>query len=243
MRALARRARARRPGRAPSPCRRSLSRFALIDAARVAVGLDEDARAGAAARAPRARARPSPRRGRARRVVDRPDQVERVLADAVRGRPRLSPLRRVDPAPPMLARDDPHDVPSRGVRRLPACEQAVGLVLPRAVLVAKLAGQLAGALDQIAVGAQAREPQVAPARTARVPSSWPSPRSSRSRSASSKPSVVSTSACSRACADVGQLLLRPRDQQAVALLGRRGRPGRGAGGAGRARTGRPPGRS
>ena len=34
----------------------------------------------------------------------------------------------------------------------------------------------------------------------RVPSSWPSPRSSRSRSASSKPSVESTSACSRACA-------------------------------------------
>ena len=52
----------------------------------------------------------------------------------------------------------------------------------------------------------------------RVPSSWPSPRSSRSTSASSKPSVVSTSACSRDCGDVGQLELVARDEQAVALL-------------------------
>ena len=52
----------------------------------------------------------------------------------------------------------------------------------------------------------------------RVPSSWPSPRSSRSTSASSKPSVVSTSASSRRDRRFGQLLLRPRDEQAVRLL-------------------------
>ena len=42
---------------------------------------------------------------------------------------------------------------------------------------------------------------------------------------------------------LGQLLLRPRDQQAVRLLGPASRRGRGAGGAGRARSGRPPARS
>ena len=52
-----------------------------------------------------------------------------------------------------------------------------------------------------------------------MPSSWPSPRISRSFSASSKPSVVATSASSRSFADVGQLLARARDEQAVRLLG------------------------
>ena len=51
-----------------------------------------------------------------------------------------------------------------------------------------------------------------------MPSSWPSPRSSRSTSASSNPSVVSTSACESARRGLGQLLLRPRHEQAVRLL-------------------------
>ena len=53
----------------------------------------------------------------------------------------------------------------------------------------------------------------------RVPSSWPSPRSSRSFSASSKPSVESTSACSRSCALSVSSSRWPRDEQAVRLLG------------------------
>ena len=52
----------------------------------------------------------------------------------------------------------------------------------------------------------------------RVPSSWPSPRSSRSTSASSKPSVVLTSASQARLRDVRQLELVARDEQAVALL-------------------------
>ena len=52
----------------------------------------------------------------------------------------------------------------------------------------------------------------------RVPSSSPSPRRSRSTSASSKPSVVATSASSRCCAVSVSSSLRARDEQAVRLL-------------------------
>ena len=51
-----------------------------------------------------------------------------------------------------------------------------------------------------------------------MPSSWPSRRRSRSISASSKPSVVSTSACRRRSAVSVSSSTRPRDQQAVALV-------------------------
>ena len=76
----------------------------------------------------------------------------------------------------------------------------------------------------------------------RVPSSSPAPRSSRSLSASSKPSVVSTIACSRAWAS------RSAPPSAARRAGSTtaplpARPGRAAGGAGRGRSGRPPGRS
>ena len=53
----------------------------------------------------------------------------------------------------------------------------------------------------------------------RVPRSWPSPRSSRSRSASSKPSRRLDERLEARLRGVGQLELRPRDQQAVGLLG------------------------
>ena len=52
----------------------------------------------------------------------------------------------------------------------------------------------------------------------RVPSSWPLRRSSRSTSASSKPSVVSTSACEPLLRRLRQLVLHPRHEQAVRLL-------------------------
>ena len=51
-------------------------------------------------------------------AVDRPDQVERRLADAVAGRPGREPLRRGDPGAAMRAGDDSHAValPHHGAR-------------------------------------------------------------------------------------------------------------------------------
>src|SRR5262249_1288072 len=49
-------------------------------------------------------------------AVDRADQVERGLADAVGGRPRLASLRREDPRPAVLAADDPHATASSKAR-------------------------------------------------------------------------------------------------------------------------------
>src|SRR2546421_95801 len=43
-------------------------------------------------------------------------------------------------------------------------DQAIGLVLPRAVLVRELAGKGAGPFEEVAIDPQPREPQVAPAR-------------------------------------------------------------------------------
>ena len=72
------------------------------------VGFDEDDLGGAA------RERLETQRARAgeqvehARVVDRPDQVEGVLANAVRGRPVSLALRRGDSVPAVRAGDDPH---------------------------------------------------------------------------------------------------------------------------------------
>ena len=70
------------------------------------------------------------------------------------------------------------------------------------------------------------------------PRTSPSRRSSKSFSASSKPSCVSTTASSRACAPVSSVVVARRGRRTTRR--RRGRRGRGAGGAGRARTGRRP---
>ena len=84
-------------------------------------------------------------------------------------------------------------------RRCTRRRQRLGLVLPGPVLVAELACELARLLDQVAVPRSfVKRRSLQP--DWRVPSSWPSRRSSRSASASSKPSVVSTSAWRRACA-------------------------------------------
>ena len=91
-----------------APVSRSFSRFSAIVAAGGAVGLDE----GHARRA--ARERLEPHRARAgeevehARAVDRPDQVERGLADAVARRARAQALRRGDPGAALRAGDDPH---------------------------------------------------------------------------------------------------------------------------------------
>ena len=95
---------------------------------------------------------------------------------------------------------------------------ASALVVPRAGLTSTSSRASSRARSSSARSARRRVKRRSPSPDWRVPRSWPSPRSSRSRSASSKPSVVSTSASSRACAGVGQLVLRPRDQQAVRLL-------------------------
>src|SRR4051794_3021185 len=66
--------------------------------------------------------------------------------------------------------------PLGAAMRCPLCEPAmiridehsVGLVLPRAVLVAELRGEVAGTLDQLAVGTELREPQFAPSRLPRA---------------------------------------------------------------------------
>ena len=76
----------------------------------------------------------------------------------------------------------------------------------------------------------------------RAPRSCPSPRISRSRSASSKPSFVSTIASSRSAAPSVNSS-RDRDTRRRRTDRRRGLRAHGAGGAVRARTDRPPARS
>ena len=57
-------------------------------------------------------------------VVDRPDQVERGLADAVAGRPGREPLRRGDPRPAVRAGDDSHAPGLRTSSPAPAAASA-----------------------------------------------------------------------------------------------------------------------
>ena len=87
---------------------RSLAEIRLDRATGAAVGLDEDAAARAAGERlepERAGAGEKVERGR---VVDRPEQVEGRLADAVAGRSGGDALRRVDPVALPRAGDDPH---------------------------------------------------------------------------------------------------------------------------------------
>ena len=89
-------------------CQPELVEVALDRAHSVTVALDEDGARGAA------RERLKPHRAGARvevengRVLDRPDDVEDVLAHAIRRRPRFEPARRVDRVAFPRPGDDPH---------------------------------------------------------------------------------------------------------------------------------------
>ncbi len=103
---------------------------------------------------------------------------------------------------------------SRGRRR----EERVGVVLPRAVLGDELGGELAGLLEQRAVGAEAGEAEVAEAGL---------PRSEELALAAEVEVALGELEAVRGLDErlearlggVGQLELRARDQQAVRLLG------------------------
>ena len=102
-----------------APVRRSFSRFsAIVRQAARSLSTKVDARGAA-------RERLEPHRARAGEevehggAVDRPDQVEGGLADAVAGRPGREPLRRGDPRPAVRAGDDSHagaEYHTRGAR-------------------------------------------------------------------------------------------------------------------------------
>ena len=87
-------------------------------------------------------------------------------------------------------------------------EEAVDIVGEQA-LVGERTRRVAGALEQILVAAKPHEPEIRVAGLARA-EGWPSPRISRSRSASSNPSFVATIASSRSVA-VSESSSRARD--------------------------------
>ncbi len=95
-------------------------------------------------------------------------------------------------------------------------EEAVDIVGEQA-LVGERQRRVAGALKQILVAAKPHEPEVR-SPDWRAPRSWPSPRISRSRSASSNPSFVATIASSRSVAVLGELLAGARHEEAVRLI-------------------------
>src|SRR5579885_2779691 len=101
--------------------------------------------------------------------------------------------------------------------RLAVSEQAVGRVLPRAVLLAQPVGKPAGLLDQVAIESEPREAQVAPPRLARA--------EQRALAAQVQVGLGELEAVGRVderlqppLGRLRQLLDRPRDEQAVALL-------------------------
>src|SRR3954447_26225155 len=96
--------------------------------------------------------------------------------------------------------------------------ELVGLVLPRAVLTGEVLRDRAGTLDQRMVGAQAREAQVAQARLARAEQL---PLAAQLEVALRELEAVGRldGRVEPRLRRVGQLRLRPRDQQAVGLLG------------------------
>src|SRR5438552_14330693 len=96
-------------------------------------------------------------------------------------------------------------------------EHSLGLVLPRAFLVAQLLRERAGPFDEVAVGAQPREAQVAPAR---LPRAEQLPLAAQLEVDLGELEAVGRVAqrLQPRLRDVGQLGLVARDEQAVALL-------------------------
>src|SRR5438477_9702337 len=97
-------------------------------------------------------------------------------------------------------------------------EHSLGLVLPRAFLVVQLLRERAGPFDEVAVGAQPREAQVAPARLSRAEQL---PLAAELEVDLGELEAVRGLAerLQPRLGDIGQLRLVARDQQAVALLG------------------------
>src|SRR6185312_2385024 len=94
---------------------------------------------------------------------------------------------------------------------------AVGLVLPGTVLAGEPAGEIACALEQVAVGAQAREAEVAEPRLAGAEQL---PLAAQLEVAFGELEAVGRldERLQPRLRGVGQLVLRPRDEQAVRLL-------------------------
>ena len=207
------RGRARRDSRAARPVRAGRARRAR--------------RARRRARAPRSRARRCRRRGRGRLAVAVRRGGEQRLAYALGGGPRRAPARRAQAAAPVCAGDHAHrwiiarvgarrsardatdtiDGPDSSGNRLAGlgAECALERVTEQRVLGReRVRGRRrAAAAPSRARARAARHPvgSIATRGSARplwrTPASSPSPRSCRSISASSKPSPLSASACSR----------------------------------------------
>src|SRR5207237_10896726 len=93
----------------------------------------------------------------------------------------------------------------------------VGFVLPRAVLGRELARELAGALEQLAIGAEPCEAEI---RQARLPRAEQLPLAAQLEIAlrELEPVARLDERLEAGLRRVGQLFLRPGDQQAVRLL-------------------------
>src|SRR5579885_912334 len=169
-------------------------------AAGLPVGLDEHRARGAAGERLEAE---RPRAGEQvehRHPLDRPDQAEGGLADAVGGRPRPPALRRRDPVALPAPGDDPHPAqrrPRRGRLRY-ASSAAAAAASSRSASSSHGPSSPARACASSRArasrsrSARSRVKRRSPSPDWRVPRSCPSPRSSRSRSASSNPSLQAT---------------------------------------------------
>src|ERR1041385_212594 len=97
-------------------------------------------------------------------------------------------------------------------------EHSLGLVLPRAGLVAQVLRERARLLDEIAIAAQSREAQVAPTRLPCAQQLSLAPQLEVDLGELEAVGRVAERLQSR-LRDIGQLGLVARDEQAVALLG------------------------
>ena len=196
--AAVRRAGTRRRDLGAAHRRRSAPSAARLPAGLAAPGsaLDEDRPSRRRATAPRCPGRRSRRTGPARAALDVAEDREQRLADAIGGGPRRASRRRAQ-APPAqrpattLMRRTGSSASARARRR--ARRRAARARAPRAPGRRRAAPRrAAGALEQLRVLGQPRDAELRQPGW-RVPMSSPSPRSSRSISASSNPSVCSAS--------------------------------------------------